>query len=614
MTTGRNRILRHRWARRDRNGRPFGAVALIAALFAVAPALAQKGTPGDARYVTIALATQDARTGDAPLQSGKRARIAVTLRDPATGFPISGAGMAAWIVPDTGETCAAWFGRLDRSGQIPSDVIPLVGFDVIHATRDNRIAVVDPLLDLASANIRAVRSIPAEPKAWALGPQRTLAIISGEVGAVSVFDPDGLQGRLVTLPAPARSLGADSVDQWAGLDDGRAVRIFPDGTAGPPIAVGSGPVAFAAAAGLPTVALASDGSGRILDRLERRFRFGEATGPAVLSPLANSLFALSIDGTALLVADLDDPDRQSRVALERPGRALAVSPSGRWIAIADADGTRIAIFDTEVMRVRWSVDQPDPVVEMAFSDAFLYFRHRKQGGVTRLVFDPTAPQPGLAAIAAGLPAERPQEAGPLPRLVRIEGGGVLVASETERRAYLVSESGAQAAMTMLPLRAGDTAGVLVRPRGMMPGKEPGNYAGWFSAPDNGAYLAIVRTQAPEVVQCQAFTVGPPTRRPAVVASTIDPAPQLRTTFGARELVIALGRSDATVRRVLLTSRDGRWRQFLAAAPHGSAEGTWRMPLDRVLPAGPYRLYVEYTLAKGPGGTLIEEIEWKGDPG
>lgn len=581
---------------------------LLAATLILPPAAAADDSGTGGRFITVALSGHAASGKSAAPQPGKSTQITVSLRDPSSGFAMRGVGVAAWIVPDDGRSCGDWYARIGRVGELPDDVIPLLGFDILQATQDNRLALVDPLLNLASANIRSVTTFPAPFTAWSPAADgQTLGVIDGAAGTFSIVEPASGAVRTVTLPARARSVESDADGYRVGLDNGMAVHVSPEGLGSAPQRIGTAPVTILPAVGSEAlVALSLDGHARLFNAAGTTVTLPGAVRGGVVSPIANSLIALADSGRELFIADLDDTATPTRVPLDFAADRIAGSPAGRWLALADKDGGTIAIFDTQTMRVRWTVNVPDPVVEMTFSDNFLYFMHRKQGGVTRVIFDPDGSAPGLAAIAAGLPSEEPQRAGPLPRLVRIPAGGVLVASSRERQAYIVSESGAQAAMAMVPLRAGTTAGIAIRQRGMLPSSEPGTYTGRFTAPAAGAYRAVIRTDAPEMLMCQNFVVGDSARVTRTVAAKPAPATSVMTASVETDRIrLHITGTPAVPVRALLMQPTGNWREFLAPAVSGP-ETILQMP-EPPPPPGQYRLFVEVARPDGTVETLSNDI-------
>lgn len=593
------------------------AIVLTACAAGASSVAAAQDQDAAQRFIDVRVESDAARTTGERAKAGRSARIKVRVRDPATGFAINGLYPAVWIVPDDGSSCSEWYARIVGNPLPPEEVVPLIGYELVQATIDDHVAVIDPVLNLASANIRSLRNLPATPSDWEVsGDGRAVAFVAGAQGRFDLLTlGDDKPAIAAALPA-AHSVAAADTGFWVGLRDGRAVHVTSQGSASDPVDVGTGPVTIVSGAGDLAIALAADGKGRFLDPggSRRIFDLGHPGGAGAVSPLADSFFALSREGTLLSRVDLFDPDEMAHHPLPAAYRHLSADPRGRWLALRDESGGSIAIFDTQTMRVRWTVSMPDPVVEMQFSDNFLYLMHRRQGGVTRVILDPRGSAPGLAAIAAGVASDTPQQAGPLGHMVRIPGGGIFVASMRERRAYMVSEDGAQAAMSSLPLRAGLTAGIKLRLRGLLPTSAAGEYEARFTPAVDGRHLALVQTEVPKLLHCAPFIVGsdaktvtatrsrPPTAASYSIASADFGAP---STLRFR---ISGGRVEPA--EVMLMRDDGGWRQFLGN-PVADKAG-FVVAVDPVPQPGRYRLYVKFAAPDGSMETVAANLEIAAD--
>ena len=229
--------------------------------------------------------------------------------------------------------------------------------------------------------------------------------------------------------------------------------------------------------------------------------------------------------------------------------------------------------------------------------------------MTRVILDPKGSAPGLAAIAAGVASDTPQEAGPLGHMVRIPGGGIFVASMRERQAYMVSEDGAQAAMSSLPLRAGLTAGIKLRLRGLLPSDSAGEYVARFNPAANGRHLALVQTEAPKLLHCAPFVVGD--------ANKEARAAKLRPPSASFALSKATFADPSTVRfridggrarpvELMLMRDDGGWRQFLGNPVLDNLDFVVRV--DPAPSPGRYRLYVKFIAPDGSIATVAGNLE------
>lgn len=600
-----------------------GAVAGIACSATVLglgfPTLAAETDADNARrFVEVRVESDEGKPSGRPAEAGHFARVKVRVRDPATGFAMNGLYPALWIVPDNGSSCGDWYARITGNPLLPDNVIPLVGYDLIQATTEGHVAVIDPVLNLASANIRSLRKLPGPLRDWDVsGDGRTLAVVSEGNGRIELvpFGKD-IAPVAVDLP-PAHAIAAAASGFWVGLIDGRAVHLTADGETTAPIKVGNKPVSITAGEGGLAVALSADGKGLILDGRggQQPFALERASRAGALSPLADSFFALDDHGTALFRVDLVNPAESDRHELPAVYHHLAADPRGRWLALRDEAGGSISIFDTQTMRVRWSISMPDPVVEMRFSDNFLYLMHRRQGGVTRVIFDPMGSAPGLAAIAAGIASDTPQSSGSLAHMVRIPGGGIFVASARERQAYMVSEDGAQAAMSSLPLRAGRTAGIMLRLRGLLPTGNDGEYEARFTPAARGRHLALVQTETPRLLHCAPFSVGGKGSE-TVAARAKPPAAQSyvlsATDLSAQSTMrFRIDGGPARPVELMLMREDGGWRQFLGAPVRDGQDFVVRV--DPTPAPGRYRLYVQIAAADGSSATVAGNLRVSARP-
>lgn len=464
------------------------------------------------------------------LRAGVPLRVDVSVRDPASGTPLNGLTPALWLVPDDGEQvdgrCERLVNRLAASAVPPDGTVDANGFDLIQATDDGKLALVDPLLNLASANIKAVVDLGQTPRAWAISASgATLAVAVPESRDLRLIDMSRFTDAVrAELPAEASAVVADGNGFRVGTSNGAVITVSGDGKVGALERLGTGPVILSGE-GETIVALARSGDGAFIRRGASlaRFAIGAPVATAVYIPLADALFALTADGTALVRVPQDQPDAPQRITLERKARAMAASPDGRWLALTAEDGSSIAVVDVARGRERWTIAANDPVIAADFSDAFLYLVHARQGGATRIVFDPAGGPPGTVTIAAGSTRADEQRAGALPLLARIPQAGMLVASSRDRAAYMINDDNAQAAMSSLPLRAGAPAGILLRYRGLSPSAERGGYGAQLIVPQGGAYLAVVRTEQPAVAHCARLTIaGPAGRAVAAAAASLAP--------------------------------------------------------------------------------------------
>lgn len=551
------------------------------------------------------IAVQVSGPEGSPPTAGKTADIRVSIRDPVTGSALAGSRPGLWLVPIDGSEvekihCKAWVSRLLNAPVAPSNALDLNGFDVIQATDDGRLALVDPQLNLASANIKAIVSLGGVPDAWAIDPdgQRLwVALGKSRTVALLTLDPFTVAAKYELASAPT-AIAVLGTAFWVGTADGEVLRID---RSGPPVAVGGvgqGRVLLDAAGEHGLFAVAENGKGTFINELglSARFAIGSEVRAATFAPLADTLYTLDRSGQKIMMVARDNPKQSTSVMLSRQAEALTASPDGRWLALTAARGQAVTIFDTSRNRERWTIEVADPVIGAVFSDSFLYLTHQKQGGVSRIVFDPEGKPPGVTTIAAGTPSDIPQRGSHLPLAARISNAGIFLASTRDRTAYMVSEGG-MAPMSSLPLRAGPPVGILLRYRGLVSGSNEGDYIVRAVPKYGGPHLVVVRIDQPNLAHCARVEIaGLPDPALATPQAATEPPVALKVEpiqHGDQQLRFSLtGDPSLTVivRQAVLLASDGNWRRILTDLT--LTDGRFSAPVT-VDYDGALWLYVEY---------------------
>lgn len=326
--------------------------ASLAVLAGMLPAFALAAA--EQRVITVQ--AMDA-AGGKPV-AGKAVDIRLSLRDPATGFPLTGIQPSLWLVPITGTEqedagCEVWVRRLLNAPVAPMGAIDLNGFDVVQATDDGRLALVDPQLDLASANIKSVVTLGETPEAWAIDPDgQQLSVALGKAHAVAVLtlDPFAVAAQYPLAAAPT-AIAVVGTHFWVGTADGEVLRMA-RGSAPVKIGrLGQGPIRIGAAGAGGLFAIAADGAGAFINRadateLAERFVARTAVRGAAFAALADTLYVLDSSGRQLLAIPRDNPEAIHSLSLSRSAAALAASPDGRWLALTAETGLSVMIYDT----------------------------------------------------------------------------------------------------------------------------------------------------------------------------------------------------------------------------------------------------------------------------
>lgn len=552
----------------------------------------------------------EARDGGGP-EAGRPAVLTIHARDPASDYPLTGLTPAAWLVPDTGgaSSCEGWVNRLAGSPVPPAGVTDLNGYDIIQLAKDGTLALIDPRLNLASANITSLTRLSALPALWSIDQSGSnFAIVPGDARSkIQLYNHSPLALHTeIDAGAEVVSLNASEEDLIAGTADGRLLRISPRGLVKGEVDLGEGAVVLQRGDKGGLIALAQDGHGLVEGDGGKSVQFAGVGGGArsvAYSSLADGAYILSADGRSMSILHRDEPGRLFTLPLDTAAARIVPDQQGQWLALPSTDGLSVAIFDTRIGSVRWTIAAADPVRDVLFSDSFLYFTHARAGGVTRVVFDPDGDAPGIAMIAAGETSSSDRDPSPMSLVVRVPGNGIIAASPDRRVGFMVAEDGAQAAMSSLPLLAGDSAGLLLRYRGAREIGNNGKYRTDFVPEYGGRYLVVVRIDQPDLAHCRSIEIGG-ARDPTVgdrraVEKRSSPALRLLTgaQAGDAEVRFAIEGAPpgAVLLNALLMSDSGGWHRFVDVVAEGEGRYLFRASIPR---SGIYRLYAEVRSTSG----------------
>lgn len=453
------------------------------------------------------------------LSAGRPITVDVTIRDPATGRPMQGLRPVVWLrrLDERSVTCSQAAQQYWATGEhLPrGSIATRHGLWLVTLDAEGRIAVHDPALNLATANMLAVRRLPEPPAAIALAQERLelwASLPSSNALAVMPL-PDG-EPRLLAqaLSAPGDIVIAGGHAWVAENGTGAVATVSPDGALLRRHAAGPGPLALSLH-GQRLLARAADGSGAVLDTATGRTLAAYPAG--ALSPGARL-----VDGG---VADMADDPPRWRVRYDgRPDATAAVAtrgmPDGMQLS---ADGLHALVWDNDGQAS--SID----VVDVA--TATLLHRFESSDAVAAVVFsghaafvafarDPRMAVVDLAPLASGgAPAVRdvdlPDDPGRSGRATPPDPAplgahaGVLAARAGSRTLAVVMAGGglSTAQMGSVVLKSDPPERLLVADRSLRE-IAPGRFAAVVRLQHGGEYRIVATTGVGGTTACRDVTV------------------------------------------------------------------------------------------------------------
>ncbi|MFZ3584793.1 hypothetical protein ACOI1H_21960 [Loktanella sp. DJP18] len=556
--------------------------ALCLAVLTMSSALAQDGTTS----LTADLALTDPTTGQ-PMQpgAGQMVRLDLALTDAVTGQPPRGVPLQGWVRPvQAGNaSCEQAVRGFLTTGGVPSGSVNLNTSVLAMLSRDGSVGVIDPKLNLMSANMLAAFRLDETAGGLVVDPVRMRILATqGAAGKLLALPvPGGEAEELASgLAAPAGLALTDDGDIWvASSGDGTLSRLSPDGDRRGSTRMGDVRATLRDDSDVPIVAFSDTGAIRLIDRATGRTLLDLGPG-APLSDVAaigtTGLLALPAGGSTAQLRYLDALNAPVDIPLGLPFARVSVSLDGRF-AIAWTPGkATFVLIDLARAQVVQPVALRDATVTEAriFNDAAYVLSH--DGGFVGVI-DLATVDLGRAAeiteVRLGVKGARPQ--GETALLVPLVPSPQLLAVDPVTQTGFVIEAmsgvNGMPPMDATRLRGGIPQKVLVVDRRLAE-TTPGRFGVVWSFPA-GDYELMLTTGITGLSTCLPFAVQgirqangvmPVRMEVSTGAEPIqaDQPHDLRLTFyGPEGDVIPMPRT-----RILVPSFRSGWRTDVMAVP------------------------------------------------
>ena len=439
--------------------------------------------------------------------------IDVEIRNEAGAEPPSGLELYGWLRRSSAQNlpclqaARGYFG----TGRLPLDAVPLIGPVVGVLSEDDGFTVVDPFLDLASANLIGATTFAETPADIAANPAGAGFLASltdaGELRSILAFGgetrllaaglaqpttvvPDGLGGVWVLESGAARVAHLDGRGATVATHAARAIDQS-----------GAWVMIEAPDGGLTVWPLAGGAKMASLPALP------DVQANALMVAEGRAVAAVRLTTEALSIAYLDAPAQPVTIPLGSPATELAVDAAGHYAFVWDPEGGPVAIVDLVRGRVVQEAGAEGPnaaIAEILLDGDGAYLMRADQTMVGALsLASITDDQPlQIRRIPLGQPAAPPRPgAGLLAALSpRSEVLAVHSASFTGFILHRTSTMGDAPPMASVKLRGGIPAALRVLDRGFRE-TGPGSFRAGAILPGPGAFELVLTTGVGGMTVC-----------------------------------------------------------------------------------------------------------------
>ncbi|WP_138933814.1 hypothetical protein [Roseovarius arcticus] len=336
-------------------------------------------------------------------EPGKPFEVTVRIDNRLGTDPPAGLQLAGWFRPveDNNLGCVEAARSFFATGRLPRGAIKLNGALIGVASEDGSFTIVDPEIDLASANLVGAARFDEAPATLVadIAGRRFIAALTerGEVLEIAVPSA-ALRVLAEGLARPVAIHPVRGGDVWV-VESGRGSlsRIGADGS----LTV----VATDVRHMLPsppgdTLAVSGPGGAALRDAATGRMLI-EVSGPAdhavALADFDETFALASLAAGTVAIRYTDAPDTPVMIELPAPATRLAAGPEGRWILVYDPrKAGDMMLIDVGRGAVIQSIATPGPISEIAFTDRAAYLMTSDQSRIGVL---------DLAAIRSDRPTQ-----------------------------------------------------------------------------------------------------------------------------------------------------------------------------------------------------------------
>ena len=590
------------------------AVTVALGLPAVADDTAPEAIPDDPAGLAARLTIRDIWTG-APTEpeAGRGARLSVELTDVITGSAPRGlmlGGFARPVEPGM-PTCEQAARAFLTTGRAPGGSVPFGAPALVVTTEDGALGVVDPQLNLQSANMLAAARL-AEPPAFVLpdpARARILATLPGRGELVAVAIAGGAPEVLVSgLDAPAEialhkgAIFVASAGQVVELDlrgARRAVHPVASDRARLLAVPKAAPLAYSAEGGIWAEGTLHETGRRLVD--------ATVAGPRTLLSLEGA-------GDQAAITYLDAIDQPLTIGLGRPFHRIAADPAGRFGLAWSPGEAPFVLIDLATAEVAQAAALATGTVSDVLLTDERAFLLSLDGGLVGVVELPSVRRGAalqMVSMVLGVTEPEPRT-GPGLLVDAGDGRQVLAVAPSIGRAFLIDPAMAlngQPPMDGTQLRGGVPVGLKLYDRRLVETASGRFEATWAFA--TGPWQLVLVSGPGGFTECLPFTIpglsdrlatiplrleGEPARIGAAASSRIRL--RFRDPSGA---LVALPATD-----ILVPALGSSWRMTVKAYPDpdGALSLAVTPPHPGPLALQPVSLPPGFTLRSG----FILEVE------
>ena len=574
-------------------------------VFNAAAVLAQESTQQQ-KLVEQGIAvefTLNPPAANAKVKAGEDANIKFKVTDTATGAPVKGLNLSAWIslrareekLADAEQCHEKIRSYLTGSMRARPDV-DLNSYYILALNKTPDISVIDPLLGFGGSKLLTLVMLKSPGEDWVLtGDREKLFVTLPLVNQVAVIDTRNWKvAKYIDTGAKPTSIALQQDQKyiWVGDDEGSAVTVIDAGTlkVAAQIATGAGhhEIAVSSDNQFAFVSNRESATVSVIDvaRLEKikDVKVGPNPVSLALSELSKAAYSLSeTEGSVTVI----DPRGELVKRIEgKPGtRMIRFTPDGRYGFVINTRENLVNIFDAASNRLLHEVKVGNAPDQIVFSDTFAFVRSLETEIVTMIRLATIGKEIDVNSFPGGqgIPGNGSMPVRAASIVPAPEGNAVIIANPVDRVLYYYTE-GMAAPMGNFQNYRREPLAVAIVDRSLRE-TAAGVYSTMVKLPASGNYDVAFLADSPRIAHCfnASAEPNPFLKEEATVALRIEHQVKDREVRVGQKFSLRFKLTDTNTGKPKDDLRDVRVLTFLAP-------GTWqRRDIAKSLGHGEYAI-------------------------
>lgn len=601
---------------------PASAKTTAAAPITFPQRIVREGIAVEFNVAPVASAT--AKDKPTEVTEAEDASVSFKVTDTATGTPVTGLNISAWMTLREGERpadadkiCREKVQTFMQGSLRARPDVDLNTYYVLALNKEANISVIDPLLGFGGSKLLTLTLLRSPGDDWVLTSDRKRIFVSMPfVNQVAVVDTTTWKvvNNIDTGVKPTRlALQPDEKYLWVGTDG-----LNDTETSG---------VSVIDTTELKKVADIQTGAGHheIAFSLDNRYAFvtnrnastlsvvdvqklakltdiktGASPVSMAVSPLSKAVYVVSERDGAMVVVDSQSHKILTRIDA-RPGlRAVRFAPGGRYGFVLNPSENSVQIFDAANNRLLNETKVGKAPDQVSFTSAFAYIRSAGSEEVSMIRLSTIGKELDITRFPGGQLAPQNAEVTSLADVIvpAPEGNSVLVANPADKQIYYYTE-GMAAPMGNFQNYRREPKSVMIVDRSLREATR-GVYSTTVKLPRSGNYDVAFLSDSPRIVHCFEASArqNPVLKRERQVALRIEHLIKEKTIRAGEDVRLRFKLYDTETNqpkdglkdvRVLIFLSPGIWqkRDYAKAVGEGVYEVTFNVPQS-----GIYMVFVE----------------------